>query len=417
MISLIGIRMFLWSSIAIFGLIPIVVVYSGFAGIIFSRDELNIATPLINGVVIYSAISIASWAFRERQRGLIVRQFRFPNANFVAFLLLLWCMIDLAGGGLSYRQDDVSTGIANRSGLLRIAIISNGAAIVGATYIFLARQHAKATKRILIDVSVFTFLGVLAASGSRGLVLSTLISIFLGNLLKNRAENGPSARVTYSNFLAIAMRKFANLGKTMILAGMALALIAIWGAQRDNYESTSFSFLFRLSEPYWHFSYSAWQTRGADPSLFTDALQRIGSIPMRWFGVQFEGSVDGAEYFLDRYLGIDYKEGVSLPLTLLGHGLLAGGYIGVFLNFFIVAAFATALNRYLLRILHFSPSTIIALLAYQLSKAVTIYPKTLSGAFLYLGYELFRDIIIIFTIATIIRLIGRATNKKPYQSA
>ena len=417
MISLIGIRMFLWSSIAIFGIVPIVIVYSGFADIIFYRDELSTATPIINGVIIFAAISMASWTFRERQKYLAVSQLRFSNASFVAILLLLWCTIYLLGDGLNFRQNDVSTGIANRSSFLRIAIITNGAAMVGATYIFLARGQAKAPQRILMNISVFVFLGVLAGSGSRGLVLSALISIFLGNLLKKRAENGPSARGKFSEIPTVVMRKVANLGKTMILAGIALALIGIWGSQRDNYESVSFSLLFRLSEPYWHFSYSAWQNMGADPSLFADALQRIGSIPMRWFGFQFEGSVDGTEYFLDRYLGIEFREGVSLPLTLLGHGLLAGGYIGVFLNFFIVAAFATTLNRFLLRILPSSPSVIITLLAYQLSKAVTIYPKTLSGAFLYLGYELFRDKVIILLIAASIKFISHATNKNPYQSA
>jgi hypothetical protein len=318
---------------------------------------------------------------------------------------------------MSYRQNDVSTGIDSRSGLLRIAMFTIGAATVGATYIFLARGQAKAPKRILLNISVLAFLGVLAGSGSRGLILSTLITIFLGHWLKRNAKNGPSARLKFSDFFSSVMRKVIKLGKMMMLVGIALTLIGIWGAMRDSYESVSFSLLFRLAEPYWYFSHSTWQNTGADPSLFVDALQRIGSIPMRWFGFQFEGSVDGSDYYLDKYLGIKFREGVSLPLTLLGHGLLAGGYIGVFLNFFIVAAFATILIQFLLRILPYSPSIMIALLAYQLSKAVTIYSKTLSGAFLFLGYELFRDMIIIFLIAASIRFLSRATKKRPYQSA
>lgn len=409
--------MFLWSSIAIFGIVPIVIAYSGFANIIFFQDELSTVTPIVNGITIFAAISMASWTFRERQNYPSVSRFRFPNASFVAILLMAWCILYLLGDGLNYRQNDVSSSIANRSPILRIAIITNGAAMVGATYVFLARGQAKSLQRILLNSSVLFFLAVLVVSGSRGLVLSAFISIFLANILKKHTENGPNPKVRFSEITSFVMRNVGNLVKIMVLACIALVLIAIWGAQRDNYESVSFSLLFRLSEPYWHFSYLAWQNSGADTSLFADALQRIGSIPMRWIGFQFEGSVDGADYFLDRYLGIESREGVSLPLTLLGHGLLAGGYIGVFLNFFIVAAFATTLNRCLLRILPSSPSVIIALLAYQLSKAVTIYPKTLSGAFLYLGYELFRDMVIILLIAASIKFISHATNKNPYQSA
>ena len=417
MISLIGLRMFLWSSIAIFGIVPLVIIHSGFENIIFFQKEMGAFTPLVNAMVIFGAISLASYLFRERRRNFNVSQLRFSNAVFVAILLLLWCALFLLGDGLSYRQNDVTFGTASRNTLLRVAVITSGAAMVGSTYLFLARGQAKAFQRVLLDITIFSYLGLLAGSGSRGLVLAALISMFIGKLLKERARNTVSERTKNSEILVVLFYKVANFGKVTILASLALTTIAIWGATRDNYESVSFSLLFRLSEPYWHFSFIAWQNMGADPSLFLDAIHRIGSIPLRWFGFQFPGSVDGTEYFLEAYLGIQHIDGVSLPLTLLGHGLLAGGYIGVFLNFFLVATLFILLNRFLIRSLPYFPCIIMSLLAYQISKTVMIYPKTLSGAFLYLGYELLRDMFIVFFIASITEILSRATQKKPNRSA
>lgn len=413
MISKFSSRLFLWSSIVVFGIVPVLIRYSDFSDIIFHQGVVDLKTPVYNSIIIVCAITMAMWFLREQTNIKIPRGFRFRDTEVVAVMLLIWSLLFWLGGGLHYRQNDVDIGLATRSIVLRVSFFTSGVSIVGVSYLYSAGSKGKAQIGLLRNVAIFVYLGVLAGSGSRGIFLIALISMFLGRAFQRRLTGTERGRYSVRELHQVIIKKLMNIGKLAVLAMSVLFLIAVWGATRDNYDNVYFSLMFRLSEPYWHFSFLEWEASGADGTLFIDAVQRVASIPLRWFGFEFSGSVDGTEYFLQEYLGIHYSQGVSLPLTLVGHGFLAGGYLGVFANYFIVAFLMILTNRILLRFLRYSPAWVVSILAYQVSKCVAIYPKTLSGAFLYLGYELFRDIVIIALLALFFGFLRRVTKKIP----
>jgi hypothetical protein len=193
----------------------------------------------------------------------------------------------------------------------------------------------------------------------------------------------------------------ARLGKAifyLLCALIGITIIGVWGVYRDKTDDFVFQTFFRLAEPYWYYATVYHQGRDVDWNVLGDALTRIASIPLRWFGVSFNGTIDGHETILENYLGITSQEGVSLPITLVGEGQLFAGHIGALL-FNSAAAGMIFLSLRMVRSLAFySKLLLISFLANVCSRCFFLYPKSLSGTFLVLFYEVLRDYFIIYLI-------------------
>lgn len=321
-----------------------------------------------------------------------------------AVVLLLWCLFYVLGHGLNVRELDVEQGYNARSVFLRLCAPFIGISQIFAAYLCVSlRANINMVHKLRNALVILLYIALLILSGSRGYFFTFLLTALIGMSLAFPPKDKLSVRGNVSARVAILwlLKKIIQLGLILGTFFAITSVMAIWGSIRDKQDDRLFSILFRFSEPFWYYAQGHWQSYGGDISLYADALQRIVSLPLRWGGMEFEGSVDGSDYFLSHYLSIQFVEGVALPITVVGHGFLAAGYWGVFVNLMIVACALFLVLRQCIKMqsLAYLPNgMLITFIAYLICKSLFIYSKSLSGTFLFIVYETFRDFIFMLII-------------------
>jgi hypothetical protein len=375
----------------IFVVVPIVAVVLGYDQSIYENGEISINLLLSNT---FSAMPFFLAAgFCRVSVPYPHRLDRSEQANYPVVLSLFvigWTVAFLLFGGLTYREEDVSLGFAARSPVLNLLQPFESAIQLSCTYLFLVMPRLATPLRSLAIISIVSYSSGIILSGSRGLVMQLLLSFWASRQLV-AVQFPPRA----NSALSAAVGRLIKVVFYLLAALVGIAIIGVWGVYRDKTDDVVFETLFRLAEPYWYYATVYHEGRDIDWNVLGDALTRIASIPQRWFGVSFDGTIDGHEVIVEKYLGITNQEGVSLPITLVGEGQLFAGHIGAFL-FNSAAAGMICLS---VRIVHSLPFAnkilLICFLANVFSRCFLLYPKSLSGTFLVLFYEVLRDYVVI----------------------
>ena len=127
---------------------------------------------------------------------------------------------------------------------------------------------------------------------------------------------------------------------------------------------------------------------------------------------EYDFTIDGAEHILEYKLDIVSVEGVSLPITYIGEGLLLDGYSGAMLFQILTYLMVFASFCLLARVRGLRSSLLIALVAFQVVKCIFLYPKSLSGVFLVMFYETLRDYLLLLFLSQILNLWRSYANPK-----
>jgi hypothetical protein len=380
----------------------------GFEGIIFYRGDITFEILALNASLVLPLVAGLFLIERRSWRALtpVTRE---QGQIWLRIFIGGWILIFLLFGGLDYRQSDVNIGYGARSMPLQIVLALGNLVTVSAAAVLVASRSTGSRGRGgMLFVLALAF--VLVMSGSRGLVVQLLltVSIALHLQLMTCRELAPikCPDSMVPDIIARAPKQpdvprlFSV--KVALLGLLTIALLGVWGSFRDEQQDTLFATIYRAAEPYWHHALVRQREQGSDLSVLTESVGRIASIPGRWFGAQFDSTIDGAEHILEYKLDIVPVEGVSLPITYIGEGLLLGGHLGAML--FQILTYLMVITSFglLVRLRGLRSSLLISLVAFQVVKCIFLYPKSLSGVFLVMFYETFRDYVMLFLLSQIL---------------
>lgn len=401
----------IWGTLGIFCVVPALILAIGFQEIIYSRGDISfeiiafnasLVIPLVAGLFLIKRLLWPALLPVSRVQGQIGLQVFIGG----------WVLIFLLFGGLDYRQSDVNVGYSARSIPLQIALaLSNLVTICAAAVLVESRSTGR--RRLGVMLSVLGLAFVLVLSGSRGVVVQLLLTVWIALHLQltTGSELVPNKNCPRRMVLGVVPRGFQQTFaprlfsvKVVLLGLLTIALLGVWGTYRDEQQDTLFATLWRASEPYWHHALMRQREQGSDLNVLVESVGRIASIPGRWFGIQYEFTIDGAEHILENKLGIPFVEGVSLPITYIGEGFLLNGYLGAIL-FQALTYLMVILSFWLLaRVCGLRSSLLISLVAFQVVKCIFLYPKSLSGVFLVMFYETLRDYAMLFLFSQLLNL-------------
>lgn len=384
--------------LVVFVIVPMFVLALGVEDIIYYRGELTAGLLTLNALLTLPAL-IAIRLNRGSSHAVEIHK---PEEakwlRLTPYLLFAWAFIFLTFGGTTYRHIDVAIGYDARSKPLQVSLaLTNIIMIVGAA-LWSASKEIPITARV-VPLALIGACFVLG--GSRGLAVQFALTVWLTikiESLNDRASDQLLAPVRIITPQAI--------GGAVLLA----AIVGTWGALRDQQDDTLFGTLYRASEPYWHHAYIRFQEHGPDPQTIYDSALRILSIPGRWIGVTYDYSIDGSEKILEEKLDIPYVEGISLPITYIGEGLLFFGHTGAFVFQSIIVLLIIHSLKIINRLPFIGRRTKSAIIAFQINKCAFLYGKSLSGAVLVMYYETFRDYILIITILLTLKVINEKFN-------
>jgi hypothetical protein len=169
------------------------------------------------------------------------------------------------------------------------------------------------------------------------------------------------------------------------------------GYFRDGYSNFVFETLFRLSEPFWYMSYDHSINYGGDLSILIDSVERISYIFTNTFGGTITGSIEGSDFYINKYLGIEFVEGRSLPITLFGYGYILNPYYGIVITL-VITLILLKLGLILIRF--FSKKILwgYEYAVYFATSCLLLYGTSLSGVFQVLIYEKFRDFLFLLAL-------------------
>lgn len=390
-----------WSFLLVFVVIPSLIMKLGFAPVIFYQGEITAEILLLNllailpffiGAIVCNP-TFASCILHSKPSN------KYPVTGIYLFIFA-WVIAFCLTGGLYYRDSDVLEGYASRGMALQIVLMVQNTIIICCSYLLFTFNVLRWRKRATVVVIIALFACSIAFSGSRGILVQLALTIWGTKLISTASSAEIYARRKGLLSLSGLITNVVTALRYILLGILAAGALGVWGLFRDGQDDILFSTLLRAAEPYWHHAYVYHEGRGVNWNILSDALSRIMSIPQRWFGISFEGSIDGHEYILGYYLEIDSEEGVSLPITLLGHGFLFAGHIGAF-AFCVFAALMVVISIRMLRALPFPNQPLYcAFIAYQFTKCFFFYPKSLSGIFLVLFYETARDYVALYLLFT-----------------
>ena len=379
-----------WAFALVFVATPMLAMILDFDHIIYFQGNVSAASVAFNLVCVAPFFVAAAQCSKIRIADTEDLGRGFKRAVVpVSLVIILWAICFLSFGGLVYRDQDVAAGYASRGAVLSIVLTFQSIIVVLCAFLFLALSRVRLFTRLFALAALGSFVLSVAASGSRGVLVQLALTLWATQLLI-----GGEVRWRSWNALAAMWRLSGYAGKSVgiILLGVLFVfLLGLWGLYRDQQENLVLATIYRAAEPYWHHALIYHQGRDIEWSVLGDALSRIASIPLRWFGVAYEGSIDGAEVLLEKYTGIPFEVGVSLPITLLGHGQLFAGYGGSFLFIAVAIALIVVCIRIFRRLPFDTPALRVAFFAHFFPKCFFLYPKSLSGAFLVLTYEPLRD--------------------------
>ena len=291
-------------------------------------------------------------------------------------LIFLWLALFVYFGGTSYREDDVVGG--NRSLELSLVLTVLPIIIILAVKFLFFSQ-----RRLLTGSAALFFLLVFAQSGGRG-VLVHIAMVFLFLLISNAKKPIILKRV----FLRTTL--YSSGLKILSFIVIFLILFGIWGVLRDDTTDLASGLIWRLSEPYWSLAQQT-NTGFCDFGIVSDSFQRLTWSILRFDVFNVGGTIEGNTYYLE-LLGIEKQPGISLPITIIGHGyLMCGTYGAIFavpmsmLMIFVGIKLCFKLASYL------PDDWRLSFKIYFLSKVVLLHSKSFSGLSSYLYYETIRD--------------------------
>jgi len=368
-----------------FVIIPIIAKFGQLDNLIY-LSSLDYDIILYNFICIslFQVVSTSSFFFKKARRPSIYR----PHLIYYSsFILLSWLILYLLSGGLMYRENDGNLGYESRSILLKIILALYNVVIVIALSIIIRIKKARNTGKIIGGSSILFFLIVIVLSGSRGIIIQLILSAVFLFLLDKKSFSSLfnifTAFFTFKNVLAFAI----------LIFGFGLI-----GYIRDDQSDFKFQLIYRLSEPYWHMALNFSKRFGGDISVLYDSFDRIYHIISTHFGHTIDGSIEGSDYYIAKYAGIDFVEGTSLPITLFGFGFLIHPYFGVPL----ILILTTLLIRFSFMVnIVFSKKILWGkefLICFTTS-CLLIYSKSYSGVFQILLYEKFTAFIVLFILS------------------
>lgn len=298
-------------------------------------------------------------------------------------------MLFLFLGGLDYRENDAEIGYGSRGVLLDFILSLYNVMIIIALSIVNRLKYSKYSEKLIGFLSVLIFIIVVSLSGSRGIVLQFVLSVVF--LFAFKRKNS----ISKASYLKIFLT-----GKNVLIIFFIFTVFGIIGYFRDQYSNINFELLYRVSEPYWYMSFKHSNKFGGDFSLLSDSFSRILQIFTNFFGSNFNGTIEGSDYYLSKYLDIEFSEGKSLPITLFGFGYLLNPYYGVIVVLFmtlLLVKFSLIINVY------FSEKIIwgYEFLIFFSTSCLIIYSKSLSGVFQILIYEKFRDFLFLIFLSVL----------------
>lgn len=297
-------------------------------------------------------------------------------------LIFTWMYLFFYFGGTTYRTSDL-LGEDRNLALNLILVLSPFITILVIKFLFFSKR------RLLTNSIALLVLFVLALSGGRG----THFQVGLAFIFFSIAN--PKKPLILKRLFH--RKKFYFSGLKMIFFLMIVIIIfGVWGMLRDGYTNFYFSTIYRLSEPYWSLAES--QNAGyCDVGMISDFLQRFTWSILRVDVFNIGGSIDGNTYY-NGLLGISEQAGISLPITILGHGYLLCGSYGALFAFFISILMIFIGMKLCFKLASFLPKDwCLSFKIYFLSKVVFFHSKSLSGLSSYLYYETIRDWLIIVT--------------------
>ena len=367
-----------------FIIVPIIIKLVGYEAVIY----LQYLEPKVILQNLFYIFTFAGFAYVLRFRKEQKHQFlEAPNLNrFSAIILVTWVVLFLVLGGLTYRETDTVYGYNSRGIYLDFILSLYDLMIIIALSVANRIKFSSTQLKPLEFIALLCFLIVIIVSGNRGIFIRFIISYMFLMVLK--AKNVQLNMNLFKH--ALKLKYLSLIGLT------ALVFIGI-GYFRDSYSNFGFETLFRLSEPYWYMSYSHAIDYGGDFSIFIDSLERIAYIFTNAFGGTITGSIEGSDFYIYKYLGIEFVEGRSLPITLFGYGYILNPYYGVLLTLFVTII----LLKLGLKLNTFFSKKILwgyEYLAYFATSCLLLYDKSISGVFQVLIYEKFRDFLFLLVL-------------------
>jgi hypothetical protein len=385
------------SCVAVFVAVPAAAMALGMADLIYTESRVDPWDTVLNLAALLPMLLPLVWVLRLAPDPLPSRSGGALPVSVVLAVVGLWCAVYLLSGGMSYRVTDLYEGQGARGAGLRVAQTLTNVVMILAVAANLERGRPP-TRALAGALCLVLPLACFILAGGRGLVMQLVLTLGVARHLVHSSHHVALASVPMrsgARWLGGAPGqwsvRFLTLPRLLIGVG-GLSGLALWGVLRDpDSGPVVFAALHRAAEPYWHDAQAAYQRNGFDITVLWDALHRMLSIPGRWIGLQYESSVDGAERILEDRLGIPFVEGISLPITFFGEGMLLAGHYGAAL--FCLAAMGMVLlgiglTRFMLVR---SWPVYSAFLAMQVVKSLMLYPKSLSGTVLVMVYETCRD--------------------------
>ena len=386
----------LFSCVAVFVFLPLFIRILGFEDIIYSRGYISNSLMLLNCFSLSPLLFVYLWLGKGRDALLQNNKHISPNGWLPLWIIAVWCVVFIMTGGLEYRNADVIYGYLSRSTLLQLSLSLTNVIVILAASAVLPMRHSGILK-VSSYVCIFSLAACLVVSGSRGTFAQLVLTIWISRHLAFTMGNDSVTNLA-NHKLASVKHPSLITPKSLLSIIAFIAALGFWGSFRDNQQNVMFGMLFRAAEPYWHDAYIKYMMVGSDPSILSDSLERIVSIPGRWLGFVYGSSIDGAEQILQEKLGIAFIEGISLPITFFGEGILMAGHWGATL-FVILVIIMVLVSTYLIWKLPIrSRPVFISILAFQIVKCLFLYPKSLSGVFLVLFYETARDSLILLLL-------------------
>ena len=407
------------STIGIFCIVPAMIMALDFQRIIFYRGDITFEILALNASLVIPLL-IGLLLIKRQSWRVLLPVSREPGQIVLQIFISGWILIFLFYGGLDYRQSDVNIGYDARSIPLQFALAIGNVVTISAAAVLVV-SHSTGRRWLGAVTSVLALAFVLVLSGSRGLVVQLVLTAWIAlhlHLMICREivpiRNCPSTMVSGVRPRGlqetVAPRLFSV--KVALFGLLAIALLGVWGTLRDAQQDTLFATIYRAAEPYWHHALVRQREQGSDLTILMESIGRIASIPGRWFGVQYDFTIDGAEHILEYKLDIVSVEGVSLPITYIGEGLLLDGYSGAMLFQILTYLMVFASFCLLARVRGLRSSLLIALVAFQVVKCIFLYPKSLSGVFLVMFYETLRDYLLLLFLSQILNLWRSYANPK-----
>lgn len=395
-----GLLLFSFGSLIVLYIVPQLAIYFQIDEIIYSTDFIsnylwsNLLICMVPLILSFKKIDIRKTNLKPK----II-----PDLYFFPLFVLFWIFLIIFFGGFSYRLNDVLYGYESRGFLVDSLLSLTSIITISLCIILLKFEKFSIFEKVFFSLIALLFIFIQILNGSRGYLLTFLLTLVLSRLLLNLFINNKSKPLSA---LKIVTKNFRV--RYFVISLLIIYIFSLWGVARAQTEGLGFSsdlefvplfaLIFRLSEPYWAYSLSVFNESGLNFDILMGSFERILSIPGRFLGYNYDFSIAGNNFLIDKYLGIPFREGISLPITLAGEGFLFNGFVGAILYYLLASLMVVAIFKILEFLLKIDIYIYIVFVAATVVKCFLLYSQSLSGVFLVLFYETFRDLFLLFLI-------------------